>query len=121
MKPSAPAVFKAFRLPDPYRDDDNFTDAYVNVNGRPLPLRLDICNHSPDGFEWSYGGSGPAQTALAILAFLYDDEIAQQHYQDFKNQKIAPAPYEGWEMTSEEVDEWLTLNILSKKAEVTDE
>lgn len=24
-------------------------------------------NHSPDGFEWGYGGSGPAQLALGIL------------------------------------------------------
>jgi Family of unknown function (DUF6166) len=34
----------------------------------PLALRLEIANHSPDGFEWGYGGSGPAQLALAILA-----------------------------------------------------
>lgn len=34
----------------------------------PLPLRLEIRSHSPTGFEWGYGGSGPAQLALAILA-----------------------------------------------------
>jgi len=28
---------------------------------------LQFWKHSPDGFEWSYGGSGPAQLALAIL------------------------------------------------------
>jgi len=28
---------------------------------------LQLRKHSPDGFEWSYGGSGPAQLALAIL------------------------------------------------------
>jgi hypothetical protein len=48
-------------------------NTHVNVifpNGRAerLPLRLDLYNHSPDGFEWGYGGSGPAQLALAILA-----------------------------------------------------
>lgn len=31
-----------------------------------LPVRLDVSNHSPDGFEWGYGGSGPAQLALAL-------------------------------------------------------
>jgi hypothetical protein len=31
-----------------------------------LPVRLDVTNHSPDGFEWGYGGSGPAQLALAM-------------------------------------------------------
>jgi len=33
-----------------------------------LPMRLDLVNHSPSGFEWSYGGSGPAQLALTLLA-----------------------------------------------------
>lgn len=32
----------------------------------PLPPRNDVMNHSPDGFEWGYGGSGPAQLALAL-------------------------------------------------------
>jgi hypothetical protein len=34
----------------------------------PLPLRLDIVNHSPTGFAWGYSGSGSAQLAVAILA-----------------------------------------------------
>lgn len=29
-----------------------------------LPWR--VTHHSPDGFEWGYGGSGPADTALNI-------------------------------------------------------
>ena len=32
-----------------------------------LPLCLNIRNHSPTGFAWGYGGSGPAQLSLAIL------------------------------------------------------
>ena len=28
--------------------------------GHPLPPRLDLANKSPSGFEWGYGGSGPA-------------------------------------------------------------
>ncbi|HMF28341.1 MAG TPA: DUF6166 domain-containing protein, partial [Candidatus Cybelea sp.] len=54
---------------------DRRTDGTVRVMvtepGKPdyeLPLRLDLYNHSPDGFEIGYGGSGPAQLALAILA-----------------------------------------------------
>jgi Family of unknown function (DUF6166) len=34
----------------------------------PLPLHLEIRNHSPTGFGWGYRGSGPAQLALALLA-----------------------------------------------------
>lgn len=34
----------------------------------PLPLHLEVRNHSPTGFNWGYMGSGAAQLALAILA-----------------------------------------------------
>src|SRR6059036_1653610 len=34
---------------------------------RPVPLCLEIRNHSPTGFQWGYAGSGPAQLALALL------------------------------------------------------
>lgn len=58
----------------------------VFMFGRELePARSQAMrNHSPDGFNWGYGGSGVAQLALAILLELMDDERAQQHYQQFK-------------------------------------
>jgi hypothetical protein len=59
---------------------------------RCLPLRLDVMSHSPTGFEWGYGGSGPAQLALALLLdALEDEDLALRHYQEFKRQKVA-----GW-------------------------
>jgi hypothetical protein len=41
----------------------------ISVNGKPLSPRASpaVWNHSPDGFNWGYGGSGPARLALAIL------------------------------------------------------
>lgn len=41
----------------------------VLVNGHVLDVKpsLEVWNHSPDGFNWGYAGSGPAQLALAIL------------------------------------------------------
>jgi len=40
--------------------------------------------------NFGYGGSGPAQLALAILYdFTEDDEIASRHYQDFKSHCVA--------------------------------
>jgi len=48
--------------------------ADVSVNDRPLNPRLDLWNHSPTGFEWGYGGSGPAQLALALLADHFGDD-----------------------------------------------
>ncbi|WP_228841848.1 DUF6166 domain-containing protein [Haloarcula sp. CBA1127] len=35
---------------------------------------------SPSGFEFGYGGSGPAQLAIAILAHAFDDEVACEWY-----------------------------------------
>jgi Family of unknown function (DUF6166) len=60
----------------------------VREGSRParfLDPRLDLCSHSPTGFEWGYPGSGPAQLALAILAdFLGDDTRAIALHQEFK-------------------------------------
>jgi len=53
------------------RDADGNTHVsviYGNGKAENLPWRLDLENHSPTGLEWGYGGSGPAQLALAILA-----------------------------------------------------
>src|SRR5262249_10364987 len=51
-----------------------------------LPLRLEVRAHSPTGFAWGYGGSGPAQLALALLVDATGDaETALQHYQTFKS------------------------------------
>jgi len=59
---------------------------------RSLPLRLDVMSHSPTGFAWGYGGSGPAQLALALLLDGRDDEdLALRHYQEFKRRIVA-----GW-------------------------
>lgn len=33
-------------------------------------------NHSPDGFAWGYGGSGPAQLALALCLRIFNHRRA---------------------------------------------
>ena len=70
----------------------------------PLELRLDLINHSPDGFEWGYHGSGPSQLALAILAReLGDDQAAMALHQEFKARVVAMLPEREWELTGDEV------------------
>jgi hypothetical protein len=82
------------------RSDDGCS---VTVDERPLNPRYDLRNHSPAGFEWGYGGSGPAQLALALLAdHLGDDEQALDVYQQFKFSIVGKLPTE-WTLTSEEV------------------
>lgn len=59
----------------------------------PLPH---IKKHSPDGFEWGYAGSGPAELALAILAYVTGEgeKMAERPdlYQRFKFDVIAVWP-----------------------------
>lgn len=87
-------------------DTDTCTFTWVAVAGRQLDLRLDLANHSPTGFCWGYGGSGPAQAALAILAdYLEDDQAALRLYQHFKSRVVAHLPMDSdFELTGEQID-----------------
>ena len=74
----------------------------VECDGRrgELPPRFDLCRHSPDGFEWGYAGSGPAQLAIAICAdVLDDDRLAVELYQTFKDRIIVPLKHDRWKLT----------------------
>ncbi len=72
----------------------------VAGSGRSLDPCLWIRNHSPDGFEWGYGGSGPAQLALAILYDLYRDrDIAERYYQRFKFLVVGRFDSDTWLLT----------------------
>lgn len=84
-------------------DENEPLEPVATVNGRLLPLRLDLANHSPTGFEWGYSGSGPAQLALAILACEFHDEFALEHYQLFKDRAIAAAHKDGFTLTSADI------------------
>lgn len=70
-----------------------------------LPMRRDLVNHSPTGFEWGYGGSGPAQLALALIAHATcDDARALRLHQSFKRAFVAPMPREdAWKWDREHV------------------
>ena len=82
----------------------------VTVDGQPLSPRLDLWNHSPTGFEWGYGGSGPAQLALALLAdHLADDEKAVRLHQSFKFAVIIQLPKKDWTLTSDQIKQALQL------------
>jgi hypothetical protein len=70
----------------------------------PLPWRLDLIKHSPTGLEWGYGGSGPAQLALAILADAIDNDTARELHQQFKARVISCLERaNGWSLTEAQV------------------
>ena len=63
----------------------------VKLDGKVLSLTksLKYRNHSPTGFAWGYGGSGPSQLALAILIEKLDIDEALKYYQQFKWDHVA--------------------------------
>jgi hypothetical protein len=67
----------------------------VFIDGKLLDPKKSqaIRNHSPDGFNWGYGGSGAAQLSLAITLELFGDKHrALKIYQKFKDDVIAKLP-----------------------------
>ena len=92
----------------------------VDENGKflgdlsPEPSQK-LDNHSPDGFQWSYRGSGCAQTALAILLDVTQDEKESLFYsQDFKDDFVAQWG-DRWTLSEQTVKDWL----LRQKGRVT--
>ena len=68
-----------------------------------------LVNHSPDGFAWGYGGSGPAQLALALLLdATKEKDTALANYQNFKWKVVAGWKMdEPWEFTDDQIREWI--------------
>lgn len=91
-------------MPKEYRGRRTEDGTIVTVNGQPLNPRHDLYNHSPDGFEWGYAGSGPAQLALAILAdHLGNDQLALVYYQAFKSDVVTALKEDEWVLTGDDV------------------
>jgi len=78
---------------------------YAQVN---VPHNL--VHHSPTGFEWGYGGSGPADLALNILALFVPVQDAMRLHQQYKWDLIASFPREGGVITSASVREWIAAH-----------
>lgn len=102
-----------------------------------------VVQHSPTGFEWGYGGSGPADFALNILNLFVppdplcnfdDDDIykrspfepvkcyrgqcsqfAWEHHQHFKGEFVASLPREGGTIHGHEIRKWIRQQELQAK------
>ena len=84
----------------------------VRVNGNVLALPAlgrGEARHSPDGFNWGYGGSGPAELARAILVAVLPGDRAVRRpacYQRF-NTAVISALGESWALTEQDVLTWV--------------
>ena len=80
------------------------------VDGIELSIRASqaIWNKSQD-FNFGYGGSGQAQSALAILLNVAGKETALTRFQDFKRDFCSVMPADEVWMQEVDVEAWLAL------------
>lgn len=65
-------------------------------------------SHSPSGFEYGYGGSGPADLALNILGLFVSPPEAYRLHQKFKWDRIAPLARDlNHTITADSVRDWI--------------
>lgn len=75
----------------------------VYVGEVPLGPLKHLVRHSPMGFEWGYGGSGPADLARSIVGDVLDDPDPPPHYCQRVKALVARVPRGGGEITEAEV------------------
>ena len=89
----------------------------VDTGSRRRDLRH-IVKHSPTGFGWGYGGSGPADLALSLLADALGERPSEQQlrwgtcrawtlHQPFKWDVVSRWARDGvWQLTQAEILAW---------------
>lgn len=78
---------------------------WLGSRGRQYPLPHHL-HHSPDGFQWGYGGSGPAELARCILWDHLEARPDPACYQDFKNAFLVHAG-DDLELIDSQIATWL--------------
>ncbi len=89
-----------------------------------------VVHHSPDGYEWGFAGSGPADLALNILAHFLPIEGSPHHlvgcfkgnvskeawelHQDFKFKFIACMEEPGGYIPAAYIQKWIDKNLKLK-------
>jgi hypothetical protein len=97
---------------------DSLGNSRAFVVERGKVKRLHHVQLHSEAFEWAYGGSGPADLALSILADYFREHPTKkqlhsgdcqcwQHHQAFKWAFIAPAPSDGFVIAEGQIAEWL--------------
>jgi len=99
-------------------DWENYAVYLVTYATKRIPLDITkshrITKHSFD-FSWGYAGSGPAQTALALLLELTTEDFAVAYYQQFKFDLITPLPQDNFSLPMRKVEQWMNTILDSGK------
>lgn len=85
--------------------------AVVYIDGLLLdltPSKLAIYDYGADSPEWGYFGSGPSQTAAAILYDMTGNiELTKRYHQEFKREFIANFDQNGFVLLESQIRTWL--------------
>lgn len=93
-------------------DQTTWVGWYAYGRWHSLPARFDLRSHSPDGFNWRYCGSGPAQLALALVCHATrNPALALELYQTFKRVIVARLHRRRWHLTQRFVLEWVRRQL----------
>ena len=121
-----PGVEEADGFSDLFLTEPNYREEILLVrDGSRVHTNVPhlVTHHSPDGYEWGYGGSGPADLALNVVEAALRDlghkgplvecwqgrcfREAYQLHQDFKRELIAGVPHSGGSISWGSVLEWM--------------
>lgn len=91
------------------KEKADFGTGWITKKKNWQPLRHFVL-HSPTGFNWGYGGSGPADLARCILIDLLHEEPEPALYQDFKYEFVTIwNPIEDWEIDEPTIRNWIMI------------
>lgn len=109
-------IIECVRLtrPGPFGDTED-ARVYLLSGEYREQLPRPLVYHSPTGYEWGYGGSGPADLALNILALVVSPKEAQHFHHHFKP-FVACLPRDGGRIFMSDVRKWINA---SYEAEVS--
>lgn len=93
------------------RQSGSFPMVYVDdVELDPHPSVM-IYNHAPD-FEWSYGGAGPCQLAIAILLDCTGNpNLSIQLHIPFMHDFIENAEFDGFIIMESMIEKWIARQM----------
>ena len=101
-----------------YFADPTKLAGFTELDIRPS---LKLSNHSPVGYEWGYGGSGPAQLALALLLHATEDrKRALALHQRFKFAYVGHFPSDSWQICQSTILLWVNRIVATEKDALED-
>src|SRR5579863_2083667 len=97
-------LYRGVRLAEDHFPVVYVDDVVLDIN----PSKTAVHDYGADRAEWGYYGSGPSQTAAAILLDLTGDpELVKRYHQAFKREFIATADQDSLVLLEVQIRVWL--------------